>query len=193
MSLRPSKKTGAVLLAVNLSLALLAAWLVWGLMEERDVSKGPPPIKMERKATGETTFPTPSPTPVLDEILTQGGAFAAKFDVEPPPRALRPSRSVRPEASPVALKTKAFNWESVRLAGVVSVRGKPSYAILETRGMGKQIILTEGENLAEGVTLLKIEEVRAVFEADGERRVLEISPEKTGKPSPAMARINRQR
>ncbi|MFQ5913953.1 MAG: hypothetical protein ACE5JS_12285 [Nitrospinota bacterium] len=204
MAFEQSKRAGVGRLALNLALGLLAAWLVWGLIEgPGSGSNVSPPAKLERGGAGQPAFPMRKSRPPLDEVLKKSAAFAARFDVQPraPQRVSKPAREVRrPLATPVALgpTRPAYNLKDLRLAGVVIVeKGKKNvtvrqagsglillkpeipaenYAVFETRKTRVQVLVTEGEKIGGEARVVKIELDRVVLEVRGERMVLGVSP-----------------
>jgi hypothetical protein len=171
----PHHSRKAIFLIVNLTLGVLVTWLVWGGAQDARVSQIAASPSVSKAAHKESVgFSMRKISPALDEILTKSMAFSAEFDARAEPVMRAPTKAPKFKVQLVSAAKPNYNWEALRVAGVVSVEGELSYAIIEDKRTGEQALIAEGEKLKDGVVLVKIENNRIYLETAEETKEIQI-------------------
>ena len=191
MTLRNLKQAKILVTALNLGLFGLAVNLG---MSSLDASLGharlvAPDARIAPLRAAMQEFPPRKDPPSLKTSLDRGRIFIAGFDARPKPkRVVRIKRPNRRIARPVRGKP-GYKWSNIRLAGVVLDKKGKAYAIFEFKAGREQVLLEEGQTLKGGPILRQVKADRAVLEADGERKVLQlVPPKRTRRGSPRRGR-----
>lgn len=185
-------RQGKVLLAgFNLSLFLLALFL--GIKAAHPEKVQAPELSstalLQSRTLRAEGFAARKNPLALSDLLMGSQSFIAQFDARPKPRPMVEAPRLHQEVIPAALKSQSsgpkYDWEELRLVGVVINKRGGRYAIIESLNGKRQLLLSEGQRLQEGAVLQKIDSESVVLEAFGETRVLRLVPSKpTGQPTP---------
>jgi type II secretory pathway component PulC len=171
----PHHDKKAIFLVVNLTLGVLVAWLVWGGAQNTRVSQIAMSPSVSKATNKESVdFSMRKTSPALEEILTKSTAFSSEFDARSQPITRAPTKAPKFKVQVVSAAKSHYNWEALRVAGVVSIEGERHYAVIEDKRTGEQALISEGEEFKDGVVLTKIENNRIILKTAGETKEIEI-------------------